>query len=62
MTSQTVSATPLLDALEASGVVWWDDSETAFVGKASDGVTVWLSHDRVSCEKYLSSCPNPSDW
>lgn len=58
---KTVSQeTPILTSLMSQGLVWFDGSH--YLGRASDGVIVNLSHDAVSAERYLQAYPNPSDW
>jgi hypothetical protein len=54
--------TSTLDSLMARGVIWWDEWECQYMGKASDGKTVMLGHNTSKAEGYLNRCPNPTDW
>jgi hypothetical protein len=53
---------PTLVSLAVQGVVKWEESSSAWLGRASDGVWVHLGHDAASAERYLSAHPTPDQW
>lgn len=54
--------TPILEGLEAKGIVWMEDGK--YVGRASDGVVVDLGYAgyREEVERYLNDHPTPDTW
>lgn len=60
-----MSKTPTLDALVASGTVWFENHE--YFGRAADGVVVcfgaiFVPKDKLSVESYLVEHPTPDTW